>query len=89
MHLQGFSTAPVDDVLDAVRDNLPSVAKQKSIAAIARALDYRDASIELVDVTDELVALFNPNEQTLKVISDLRKQAPMAIEEVARVPAEP
>ncbi len=83
-HLQGFSTASVDDVLDAVRDKLPSVANQKNVPVITRAADYRDASIELVDVTDELVALFDPNEQTLKVVRELRKQKPMAIEEVAK-----
>lgn len=89
MHLQGFSTAPVDDVLDTVRDRLPDVAKQENVAAVARAIDYQDASTELVDVTDELVALFNPDEQTLKIVSDLRKQKPTAIEEVARMPAKP
>ena len=88
MHLQGFSTAPVDDVLETVRERLADVAKRKNVAAIARAIDYHDdASTELVDVTDELVGLFNPNEQTLKTVRDLRKQKPASIEEVAKMPA--
>ena len=82
MHLQGFSTAPVDDVLDTVRDKLPGLAQRKNIAAIARQADYHDASVELVDVTDELVQLFNPDAQTLKTVSQVRAQKPLAIEVV-------
>jgi hypothetical protein len=87
LHLQGFSTAPIEDVLETVRGGLADLAKRKNIAAIARAVDYHDASAELVDVTDDLVALFNPDEQTLKTVRDLRKQKPAAIEEVAKMPA--
>jgi hypothetical protein len=89
LHLQGFSTAPIEDVLEKVHEGLADVAKRKNIAAIARAIDYHDASAELVDVTDDLVALFNPDEQTLKTVRDLRKQKAAAIEEVAKMPAKP
>jgi hypothetical protein len=87
MHLQAFSDGPVDDVIAAVRDKLPVVAKQANVAAIVRAADHHDAiSVELVDVTDELVALFNPDKQTLQVVKDVRHTKPTAIEEVARMP---
>jgi hypothetical protein len=86
-HLQGFSTAPVEDVLDKVRDKLPGVAQRKNVAVITRQADYHDPAVEVVDVTDELVALFNPDQQTLKIIVDLRKQKPLPIEEVAKMPA--
>lgn len=87
MHLQVFSDGPVDDVIEAVRDKLPSVAKQMNVSAIARAVDYHEsATVEVVDVTDELVALFNPDKQTLKVVEDLRPSKPAPIEDVARMP---
>jgi hypothetical protein len=90
LHLQGFSTAPVDDVLETVRDELEAIAKRTNVVAIARAVDYHQvASVELVDLTDELVALFHPNEQTLKTVRELRKLKPAAIEDVARMPAKP
>ena len=89
LNLQGFSTAPVDDVLDAVRDDLPGLAKQKGLAAIVRSADYHSDSVEPVDVTDDLVALFKPDKQTLKLVQDLRTRKPLAIEEVARMPANP
>jgi len=87
LNLQGFSTAPIDDVLDTVRDRLPQVARQKDVIVITRIADHHDGSVELVDVTDELVALFGPNDQTLKIIRELRMQPPVAIEVAARMPA--
>ena len=87
MHLQGFSNAPIDDVLEIVRDRLAGVAQQKNVMAIACVADYHDPSVELVDVTDELVQLFNPDAQTLKIVSQVRAQKPLAIEVVAKMPA--
>lgn len=86
MHLQAFSNAPVDDVLNAVREELPKVAQATNVVAIASTPDYHDSSVVLVDVTDELVQLFNPDKQTLKVVKELRKSTPLAIEEVAKMP---
>jgi hypothetical protein len=87
LHLQGFSTAPVDDLLDAVRERLPEVARQNNIAVLACSVDFHDGSVEIVDVTDALVELYKPDAQTLAVIADLRKQQPMAIEAVAKMHA--
>jgi len=89
MNLQGFSTAPVDDVLDTVRDKLPGVAQQACVVVITRGADHHEAGVEVVDITDALVRLFDPDEQTLKVIAELRKQKPQPIEAVAKMPANP
>lgn len=86
-NLQGFSSAPIEDILDMVRDRLPRVAQQAKVAMIARAADYHDASVELVDITDDLVRLFDPDAHTLKVVAELRKQEPVAIEVFAKIPA--
>lgn len=87
MHLQTFSDGPVDDVIEAVRDRLPEIARKMNVAAIARTADYHDApTVELVDVTSELVALFHPDKQTLQIVKKLRQTKPLAIEEVAQMP---
>jgi hypothetical protein len=86
-HLQGFSTAPVEDILDTVRDQLPALAERMSISVITREADHHDASIELIDITDELVKLFDPDAKTLKLIADLREQKAVPIEVIARNPA--
>jgi hypothetical protein len=88
MHLQGFSTAPVDDILDQVRDQLPDVAHKAGVVAIARSTDFHDpAAVETVDVTDELVALFEPTERTLRAIASAREREPIAIEVISKMDA--
>lgn len=86
LHLQGFSNAPVDDCLSAVRDRLAGIATRGGLVAIAASADWHDPNSELVDVTYEIAALFSPDSKTLAIIADLRKQKPIAIEAAAKVP---
>jgi hypothetical protein len=84
IHRQGFSTAPVDDALAAIKDRIPEIEKQAGVTALVSKWDepmlkqYRDA--EKVDVTDRLVRGFNPTEKQLKVIADLQKKKPLSLE---------
>ena len=86
-HLQGFSNAPVDDILELVKGDLPAVAQQHDVAVITSSVGFHSQGVELIDVTDSLVALFEPDAQTLKMIKALRKHEPEAIEAVAQMPA--
>jgi hypothetical protein len=88
MHLQVFSNAPADDAMEAVRERLAGVATHARVRAIVPMADYREASVELVDVTDELVTLFDPTPETRKMASDLRARRPEPIEVIARLPAD-
>lgn len=83
-HLQGFSNAPIDDILDTIRNELPAIAAKRNVKIITRELDYHDPAVERIDVTDDLVQLFKPDDQTRKMLDDLRKRKPEPIEEVAR-----
>jgi hypothetical protein len=40
--------------------------------------------VQVVDVTREVVALFEPSERTLAMIADLAKQVPVALDEIDR-----
>jgi hypothetical protein len=75
-HLQGFSNAPVDDILSQIKDKLPGIAKDASVDVIVARMDYQTDNVEPIDVTDRIVALFNPDEKTSKIISELRKREP-------------
>lgn len=86
LHLQVFSNAPVDDVLEHVRSELPAIASRSDVIAIVPAVEFHDPAVELVDLTDDLIRLFEPDAQTLKTVGQLRKHKPQAIEEVARMP---
>jgi hypothetical protein len=82
LHRQGFSGAPVDDILAKVKDQIPKVAADSNVAVIVAKPDYTAADVETVDVTDALVKLFDPSEKTLKTIKDLRSKPIVPVEQV-------
>lgn len=76
-HLQGFGNAPVDQMLAAINDRLPQIARTANVQAIVANADYLSVEVERFDITDQLVAEFKPNERTLKNIDALRKTPPI------------
>ena len=83
-HEQGFSTGSVANLLEAVKAELPNVAKSHGVDAIVSKweLAFASPAVETVDVTDALVKVFNPSEQGLKWIRDLLKQKPVPMDEL-------
>ena len=45
-------------------------------------LNHQSEAVQLVDVTDELVALFHPSEKVLGWVRSCRNRAPLPIEEI-------
>jgi hypothetical protein len=87
LHLQGFSIGSVAEILEKVKDNLPKAAQEAGVDIIVSKWEvvYKNPSIEIVDVTSHLAKLFNPNEQTLKIIEELPKQPPMPLLEALQI----
>jgi len=87
LHTQGFSTASVGEYLEHVKDKIPAVAKEVGVDVIVSKWDmvYQSPDAEFVDVTDQLVKLFNPDEKTLKIGEDLRKIPPISLEEARNI----
>ncbi|MBN2457453.1 MAG: hypothetical protein JXB29_13125 [Sedimentisphaerales bacterium] len=83
LHRQGFSTTPVDDILEHIRDELPQIAKDANVTTLVSKWDKktlkRYRSAELIDVTDLIVAPFNPDEKQLKAIEQLKKKKPIPL----------
>jgi hypothetical protein len=73
LHLKGFCHAPVDDLLALVADGIPTVAANAGVDVIARACDFVGEGVEVVDVTMELVMLFNPRENAFVTIEEMKK----------------
>ena len=90
LHLQGFSNAPVDDLLEFVKDKLPQLARENNLVAIVPKTDFAEANVEIVDITEKLAELYSPNERGEKYIKDLvtRKPKPMDIAQVATMKEE-
>jgi hypothetical protein len=86
-HMQGFSTASVNDILEHIKDKLPEIAKQAGVAMIVSKWDiaYQSPDAELVDITDLMVKPFSPDEKTLKTISELQKHAPIPLQEAMNI----
>ncbi len=82
LHRQGFSFVPVNDLLQHVAERLPEVAKTANVVSIVRACDYVDDSVQVVDITDQLVKLFDPSEKTLNNIRLIREKPPVDLDEV-------
>jgi hypothetical protein len=87
LHLQGFSIGSVAEILEKVKDNLPKAAQEAGVDIIVSKWEvvHKNPSIEIVDVTSHLVKLFNPDEQTLKIIEELSKQPPMPLLEALQI----
>jgi len=81
-HLQAFSNGPVDDLLATVADRLPAIARDARVVAITAKPDWHGDDVELVDVTDALVATFHPDAATLKIVADIKNHAPMPLLDV-------
>jgi hypothetical protein len=84
LHEQGFSTGSVADTMAKVKDSLPAVAKKTGVDVIVSKweVNYQSPGIKVVDVTDDLVALFHVSEQGLKWIKDIPNHAPLPIEQI-------
>jgi len=84
IHRQGFSTAPADDALAALKGQIPEIEKQAGVIALVSKWDEAELkkhpNAEQVDVTGQLVREFNPTEKQLKMIADLQKQKPLSLE---------
>jgi hypothetical protein len=85
-HGQVFGSAPVDEIVAKIKDQLPKIAKQAGVDLIVSkwSLTYRSPDAESVDVTEAMAKLFQPDEQTLKMIRDLPNHQPLPAEELKK-----
>jgi hypothetical protein len=86
LHFQGFGRVPVSDLLDPVKDQVRDLAKKKGLAAVTMACDFVDANVEVVDVTEDLVKLYEPSERTLKMARGVRNAKPLDLVELSKLP---
>ncbi|MGW8256241.1 MAG: hypothetical protein ACWGMZ_02025 [Thermoguttaceae bacterium] len=87
MHMQGFSTASVSELLEHIKDQIPAIAKQTGVDVIVSKWDivYQAPDAEFVDVTDALIKPFHPDERKIKIINEMKKQTPMPLEQARQI----
>jgi hypothetical protein len=73
-HRQVFGNAPVEDVLEIMKDALPGIARDAGVDVIVRTWDvtWQDPAAQVVDITDRMVDWFHPDAKALKIISQIR-----------------
>lgn len=85
MHQQGFSTAPVDELLLHITNALPEIQKAAGVTALISKWDEaglkNHPGAEKVDVTMKLVEAFHPNERQRKFAIDIQKTKPVSLEQ--------
>ena len=86
IHKQGFSTWPVDNILDKIKREIPEIAAQADVDVIVSKWNivYRKPAVKFIDVTDLMVKPFDPDEATLTVIKEIQKQDPVPLEKLKR-----
>jgi len=87
MHLQGFGRVPVGDLLVPVQDQLRQLMIDRGLAAVTMHCDQVSDQVELVDVTMDIVGLYNPSPRTIQWASELREKQPLPLVELIDLPA--
>jgi Skp family chaperone for outer membrane proteins len=84
MHQQVFSNGSINNILEKIKDKFPTLAKENNVKMIISKweIPFADETFEFLDITDQLVAMFSPDEQTKKVIDNIKAMEPIPIEKV-------
>jgi hypothetical protein len=84
IHRQFFGTAPIDEVLAKIKDQIPEIAKQAGVDLIVSKwnVTYLSPGAELVDVSEPMARLFQPDEETWKILRDIPNHQPLSAEEL-------
>ena len=61
---------------------MPDVAKKAGVDAIVFECTFAGPNVEIVDITKDLVALFEPSEKTLKIVGQMKDQPPVDLDEI-------
>jgi hypothetical protein len=81
MHYQVFSNASIPNVMQKLAPDLPRIAADAGVSVIVSKWDvaFQGANVEYVDVTDALVARFNPDDKVRKWIADGKTKDPIPL----------
>lgn len=85
LHRQGFGRVPVTDLLAHVKDQLPEVARRHKLTAITWQCDFAGDNVEVVDVTEDLVRLYEPDDRVWEIVKGLKDRAPVDLDELEKM----
>jgi hypothetical protein len=88
MNQQVFSTGTVTDILKRVQVQIPVVAENSGVSPVVSKwqITYQDPSVEMIDITMELVSLFSSTEDILARVKRVMETEPIPIDELPMDP---
>ncbi len=88
-HEQAFSTAPVDDILDHIKDQFPAIKQAAGLPPSAPLVSKWDtktlkshASADQVDITSALIDAFHPNEKQRRSALEIQQLKPVPVRQI-------
>lgn len=84
LHQMVFGTGSVTAVMDLVKDKIPEIARNAGVSMVLSKWEmmYKDPSAEVIDLTEQIVQLFNPKEDIHKMMEEISKTEPVPLEEL-------
>ena len=84
LHQMVFSSGSAAFIMALVKDKLPGLAKSAGVSIILSKweLTYSDPGVEIVDLTSQVAALFNPKDNIDKMAGEMTKQDPIPIDQL-------
>jgi hypothetical protein len=76
LHEQVFRGGPINDILRELEEDLPEVARSAGVDVIVTGVLYAAPGAELIDVTEQMAAPFEPDEETLGFMRQLKERPP-------------
>lgn len=88
MHQQVFSTGSIGNVLREIEDDLSSIAAEARVSIIVSRweLSYSARDVSLIDVTPQMVALFDVDEEVASQVAQMKDVEPVPLEELLYQP---
>lgn len=85
-HKQGFSTMPIPNILEKIKDSIPVIAERFGLDVIMNKWEimYQKEEVELIDITKEMLSSFNPSEGTLEMVDQMYDVEPVPLIEILR-----
>jgi hypothetical protein len=79
LHEKGFGTGSVRYELLEIKDKIDSLAKAEKLDLILSKweLNYSSSNCEVVDISEKIGLLFNPNERFRNIIKEILKSEPI------------
>jgi hypothetical protein len=77
IHNQVFGGAPIDEILALIEDDLPGIAEAADVDLIISGVLHSGPDVELVDVTEQICAPFEPDADTREMIEKILTTKPV------------